>query len=246
MWQLCSSITSRVLVILLLSSINTKTIAENTQTSDRDDNIRALLPQSCVFSSNFEQEKKSQKRPFPLKSSGSIFFHCERGLIWENESPFLEETIFTSKKANFRLVPNEPVEQLEGPKYDYLSSLLLSILSADIAAIDDKFTLHLKNKNQITLTPKNKTISKRLLSIDIEKNSNTKNESLSISIKTQKNQTTKISITNIINLGHVEPSNHTNYRSCLSSTEIKDSSKESCNILRNPKKYIRLDISDKK
>ncbi len=247
MHQRLSLIISSTLAILLLLSITTKSIAENNQTQNSASDIRALLPKSCIFSSSFQQEKKSQKLPFPLVSSGQIFFHCQKGLIWEKKSPFLEKTIFTTQEANFRLVPNEPIEQLEGPQYDYLSSLLLSLLSADIATINDKFTVDIASENKhIKLTPKSNTIRKRLHSIDIKKNDSVENESLDIYISTQKNQTTKISINNISNLDNINPNNSTDYQPCLSLLETTDSDRDVCDMLKNPQKYTGLNLNNQK
>lgn len=232
-----------MLAPLLLLTIAGNTLAENRQTQANADNIRTLLPKSCVFSSNYQQEKQSKKLPFPLRSSGEIFFDCKKGLIWENKAPFLEKTIFTTEGEHFRLIPNEPIEQLEGLQYTHLSSLLLSILSADIARIKNRFNIDIEKNGQIKLMPKSSTIKKRLHSIAIKKNDNSEHESLDITISAQRSQITKISIHNIKDLDNIDSHGNIHHHPCLSLLEKKSNANTSCDILKNPHKYIRLNIN---
>jgi hypothetical protein len=236
--------------------------ASNIQQNNTSEYIKEIFPKSCVFSGNFEQKKDAENLPLPLLSNGQLFFNCNEGLIWRNINPFIEDTIYTNSGFNFRLIVDEPIEQLNGQKYTYLSNLLLDILSGDLNAIEKNFYLSvssLKNSNlknintettkhdkyyKVKLTPKNKNIEKYLASIDIAKLDNHKNETITISINTINLKTTKIHISNIQYLLNPNNEHQLSKKFCLKNLKKIIESKSSCEILKNPKKYISFDSSN--
>ena len=249
---------SLTLTFIALASADESSIKKNNTTKY----IKGLFPKSCVFTGNFEQKKETENLPLPLISNGQLFFNCKQGLIWKNNEPFQEDTIYTISGFNFRLIVDEPIEQLNGQQYTYLSNLLLDILSADLNAIENKFYLSTslvgdrdsKKINteatkdekyfKLKLIPKNKNIARYLASIDIEKPAQHKNESIKISVNTTNLKSTKIDILNIQYLNNTKHSLKDSKKVCLKYLKELTKNDSSCEILENPKKYANLDSSN--
>lgn len=225
---------------------------DNVKAKNKVDIINDLLPKSCLFLASFHQQKNTKELPFPLLSSGQLFFNCEKGLIWTNTKPFKEDTIYTRPGINFRLVPNEPLEKLEGPQHTYLASLLLGILSADLNAIESKFNVFIAPSNHsgnntgiesseiIKLTPKNKNIEKRLNSIYIKKHFINNKETIIITVNTKNHQTTKIFIDDIKDLFPSESEPKNIDQQCLTYIKKIETYQSACAILKNPQQHISL------
>jgi hypothetical protein len=225
---------------------------DNVKAKNKVDIINNLLPKSCIFLASFHQQKKTKELLFPLLSSGQLFFNCEKGLIWTNTKPFKEDTIYTSSGINFRLIPNEPIEQLEGPQHTYLASLLLGILSADLSAIESKFKVliapsdhtgnntGIESSEIIKLTPKNKNIEKRLNSIYIKKHFINNKEAIIITVNTISHQTTKIFIDDIKELLRSESEPKNIDQQCLTYIKKTETYQNACAILKNPQQHISL------
>jgi hypothetical protein len=225
---------------------------DNVKEKNKVDIINNLLPKSCKFLASFHQQKNTKEFPVPLLSSGQLFFDCEKGLIWKNTEPFKENTIYTNSGINFRLIPNETIEQLEGPQHAYLASLLLGILSADLSAIESKFKVLIAPNDQnpnntgiessgvIKLTPKNKNIEKRLNSIYINKNYVNNKEAIIITVNTINHQTTTIFIDNIKNLFRSESESKNIDQQCLTYIKKIKPYQNACAILKSPQQHISL------
>jgi len=232
---------------VIILAITTRTsFAQEQKTGNSSIEIKNILPDHCVFSGTFHQEKEVEFLPQPLFSEGLLFFSCGHGLIWENIKPFPESLIYTSADLHYRSIPNESITPLESQQHYYLSKFLLNLLSADIDSIYQQFstkkTYKEKNKNGITLLPKNKFLKKGLHSIILEKKINNKEESLLIKIKDSKENTTTLKIENPIS--YFRTKKEIIITECKKALNKDTNREDACDILSNPQQYHEIELSN--
>ena len=220
----------------------------------KNNKIKKILPDHCIFSGDFTQSRKIGALPTPLTSSGKLFFSCQHGLIWNNEKPFSESLVYTSQNLHFRKIDSNEPTPLGGQQHYYFAKFLLNLLSADIEYINEQFLVKVEKrmakelvkkenkgkeeneeKQNITLLPRNNIIKQGLSSILIEKTLRDEKELLSIIITDNKKQTTTLSIGNLITHSKIKKENIE--RSCTSS--FKNSA--ACNILSDPQAYQTIE-----
>ena len=185
------------------------------------------LPKECHFSSQFEQTKKLSSLPVPLKSSGSLYFSCQAGLIWQTKLPIKEEMVLTIEKVHFQQSYSNQTNQLEiidSIQTQFLSKLLIGLMSVDEAYIHKTFLVETLSENQFKLIPKKNPLKRVIENIKIS--SLIAEQELLINIE-QKDQT-KLSIRSFA------PTILKNSESHSAQCELSTHSKILCEALFHP------------
>lgn len=135
--------------------------------------LAQFLPNHCEFQGRFIQEKRLLNVPVPLQSSGLLYFHCLFGLIWITERPFEEAMIYTNKNAHWRAEPPKDFKRLTNKANQSLADFLLDFLGSDGSSLLTQFNFHLIEGHvdllQGKLTPKGKWIKKALNAIILQR-----------------------------------------------------------------------------
>lgn len=134
--------------------------------------LQDYLPDHCVFTGEFSQEKTRPSLPIPINTSGQLYFSCQDGIIWQNNSPDAakETLIFTNKEFHFRANKNKysDLEVLNSTEIYSFASLLLALMSADKAYLNKSFTSSIQ-EDVLIMKPKSFFLKKALASVTVKK-----------------------------------------------------------------------------
>ena len=138
--------------------------------ANQDDVITQIaLPKStCSFAGEFTQNKTIAGLDQTLESSGSFYYHCEKGVIWSTDTPVDETLIFNRFGDNFK-IKDQSVNKFTGRQGKLLGKLLNSMMSGNQAEIESLFELRLlHDKNHhFELIPKKKSLKRAIKVIDL-------------------------------------------------------------------------------
>jgi len=103
-----------------------------------------------------------------LESSGSFYYHCEKGVIWSTDTPVDETLIFNRFGDNFK-IKDQSVNKFTGRQGKLLGKLLNSMMSSNQAEIETLFELRLlHDKNHhFELIPKKQSLKRAIKAIDL-------------------------------------------------------------------------------
>lgn len=151
------------------------------------------LPKQCHFSSKFEQTKTLATLPVPLLSSGELYFSCNYGLIWQTQRPIQEALILTKKNYHFQELTQgseKSLQSLESLQTQFLSNLLIGLMSADQDYIRKTFNIEEVDKKSFQLIPLNNSLKRAIEKITIQN----QRESKELNIDILQTDETKIQI----------------------------------------------------
>ena len=105
-------------------------------------NIIMHLQKSVLFKGDFEQKKVLQGISRQLRSSGIFIYWRNHGLYWETTKPFHNALTYTPNEIIQWESPGIPSYDPAQQKYfqQKMSRMLLSIFSADLPSIKERFT----------------------------------------------------------------------------------------------------------
>lgn len=207
----------------------------NNDTSHGRQPLSSILPDTCIFSGRFEQQKTIAELSKPLLSSGQIFFSCHYGLIWQHQQPFEESMVYTLKQRHFRITDTARVIVLQGQQHKIIADLLINLLSADSQAIYKDFTVLADEQEdnettlRVVLVPESRFLKHAINTLSIEKSSV---QSIKIELLDNLKQLTVIQLNN---LKALSPSSVAGYaelcRQSLPGSQI------ACEVLADPEWY---------
>lgn len=119
--------------------------------------LRSFMPSHCVFVGSFQQTKKNEL--LTLKSSGTLFYNCNFGLVWQSRLPFSETSIYKKNGLLYRIDEERNVEKLSSQAQVGLAKFLLRLLNADADYFLHTFVITSKEKG-LVLVPKGKFMKK--------------------------------------------------------------------------------------
>ncbi|MBX2858694.1 MAG: hypothetical protein KTR17_08530 [Cellvibrionaceae bacterium] len=134
----------------------------------------AFLPQACIFSAAFQQTQTLADIPKPLISEGKLFFNCETGLIWQQQSPLAETHIYARTQGVLRVANNNQLQPRNEKLQKNLTKLLNGLMGGDTRYINRYFKTGRRSKSQLELLPKRKAIAKFISRISIRKHPHSK------------------------------------------------------------------------
>lgn len=109
--------------------------------------VEALLSNEPVLRGEFFQEKMLQGFRNPLRSSGDFLISRDYGVIWDTQKPFASRTVLT-KKSLFNQLPDGSrrvlLDAQSSPAMATVNSLLLAVVSGDLARLSQQFVRHEK------------------------------------------------------------------------------------------------------
>ena len=128
-----------------------------------------LLPETCVFSAAFKQTQTLADVPKPLISEGRLFFHCEGGLIWQQQSPLSETRVYTRDHRVFHSSASNTLTQTQGKLEKNLAKLLTGIMAGDTRYLNRYFKAVQNSDTTLELLPKGRRVAKFIARITIHK-----------------------------------------------------------------------------
>jgi len=166
----------RLLVISLFATAGI--FAQNLDLSE----IEVLLPKDSIVRATFVQTKEMKSLEAPLISTGRILSVRNKGVIWQTETP-------TEMKRFISLDENE----MSRPEH----AMITPFFTGDFSTLQRRFSLELIKTEiswSIIITPKSRTLQRRLENITIK--SDNSNKYQEVIILSADGNSVKINITN--------------------------------------------------
>ena len=156
-----------ILTIVILNSFFATVFANDLSTD-----LSQFLPDHCYFSGHFHEEKQLPGLPQKVLSKGKFYFACDRGLIWQTQSPVQNSLLYTLGKDHYRLDQNNTLEKLEGRSHKHLAKLLNNLMSGNQDYLHKYFEIIQFNEksHSVTLTSRKKSMAKFIHSLNLTKN----------------------------------------------------------------------------
>ena len=135
--------------------------------------VKAKLSDAAVQQGSFEQAKQVKGFKRPPKSSGTYVVTKGKGVEWNTLKPFPSELKVTAEEISSKQGGAE-VFRLDAktePTVRMITSLLFSLLSGDLAALESQFTAKGEvgaERWSIVLEPKADALKKVFVSISLE------------------------------------------------------------------------------
>ncbi len=214
-------IISSALILLNIWTFNSS--ANNLPATNQK--LLSMLPQTCVFSGSFKQNRELVGLPVPLVSQGRFFFSCEQGLIWQTQSPINETLIYTKAQLHFSLDQNNELQVADSLIHNYLGRLLLSLMGGDIEYLQKNFAISEdQSKHALTLKPSSTALKRALQDILLQRQDKTATTRI-----TDTNQ--QITLIETLQLQEFSAQLETACQSVFGNSD------KICAALKNPQKY---------
>jgi len=127
--------------------------------------IQATVARPDILCGNFRQQKKLDGIKAPLVSEGRFCVHAEKGILWRHLKPF-EQTLRVTKDEIVMMQGGRVTNRLdanEEPMVRMINSVLLALVSGDIAPIQDLFDIDARIKSgfwNVSLRAKNPQLAR--------------------------------------------------------------------------------------
>lgn len=108
------------------------------------EHIRQRLSDAPVQRGEFEQRKTVKGFRHPLVSRGDYLFARDRGVVWRTREPFASTLVLTRDRLVSRAEDGREsggMDTRQTPALRAVNGLLFALLSADLAALAERFTL---------------------------------------------------------------------------------------------------------
>ena len=155
--------------------------------------VKLPAPPACHFSGQFDQRKPVKGLPVPVRSSGTFYYSCKDGLIWNTLAPLRQTLVLTDAGIHFELV-DVALKRLDSRYLQFVAQLQLDILSGDTGSLQKRFSVEQSaNAGRDTtwiLTPVQAIVRRAVDSIVLEKPADA--DRLQIAIATQEAGTSTI------------------------------------------------------
>lgn len=125
--------------------------------------LSVLLPFGTDFNATFIQEKKSGD--LILKSTGSVSFSKDSGLVWTTEKPFKSVLEVTDSKIR-QTIEGEEIK-VESSIDKSIAKTILAIVSGDNESLNENFFV----ENESVFIPRSTYVKKYLKEIKVEDDS---------------------------------------------------------------------------
>ncbi len=127
--------------------------------------VQQKLTQHQLIRGDFKQTKTLQMFNQPLLSEGNFLLHHQKGLWWQQHSPFAVSLVLADDKLSqqFADKPAQVIEAKDNPMVFYFSHLFLSLFKGDVSALSEQFSVQLKQGETqwlLTLVPKTAPLDK--------------------------------------------------------------------------------------
>jgi hypothetical protein len=162
-----------LLALLLASMISSGATAQHAQEQDKLlDTVQARLTSATVTWGEFRQIRELAHLKKPLVGSGSFIVARDKGVIWENRTPFAQTTRITPHEI-LQTSGQETLMRLSAdkePVAGIVSSLLFSALSGDFTALARYFAVSgqaTANKWRLDFTPKDTALARLIHQLSI-------------------------------------------------------------------------------
>jgi outer membrane lipoprotein-sorting protein len=136
------------------------------------DDLQQQLSQSTLVRGEFSQVRTMQMFNHPLSTLGTFFLEHDKGLLWQQNTPFPIYLTLTKNKLRQSINGESQVmNDSENPMAFYFTRLFLSLFKGDTKAIQENFTMTLTGSKEgwiLLLTPKSAPINSVFETIKIE------------------------------------------------------------------------------
>lgn len=189
------------------------------------------LSNSCLFSAEFTQQISKAVASETESSNGVIYSDCSHGLIMKTESPEVQTQIFTITNSHFLVDQQNNIQPIKGIAESLRAKLMLSIISSDLAYIEQHFAVDSSLSSELVMTPITKTYKRGLESLSVSSFESSRNigKNITITILDKRGQSSTIVISDINEYDRT----HLNADFC----SPLFSKMQYCNILKLPHKY---------
>lgn len=136
------------------------------------DALIADLAKRVLVTGTFTQQKHIQGLSKAIHSSGQFVYWRNQGIYLETQAPFFNGVTIAKQGSVQWLAPGEINHQVppENTVRKEINALLLSILTADLAAIEARFSLDWSLSTtdwKVIMTPKNRIVAKALDRVEL-------------------------------------------------------------------------------
>lgn len=129
-----------------------------------------------VVRANFTQERQIKNIKAPLISTGNMLLSQEKGLFWQQTSPFLTTLILRDNQMIQRMegTPDQIITAESNPQMFQFNALLKALVKADKTVLESNFNLTFVDLGQaqwqLNLTPTTTPLDKLFSEIQLQGN----------------------------------------------------------------------------
>lgn len=137
--------------------------------------IMPYMPLDCVFTGQFSQVKTT--KILTLNSSGTFFYNCDYGLVWQSLKPFVETALYKKNAQHALISALGDTQKLSGRAQKGLAKFLLRLMSGDTDYFIKAFNIE-NIGTGLRLHPKSRFMKKRISDIILESEGGARNDNL--------------------------------------------------------------------
>lgn len=136
--------------------------------------VRARLTNEPVVRGAFEQRKTVKGFRNPLVSTGEFVVAQQRGVLWRTLQPFASTLVVTRDRVVARGADGTVARRLsanEEPAVRAISETLFGVMSADLAALEQRFTISGESGREgwkLALLPRDAALARWVQRIELE------------------------------------------------------------------------------
>ena len=138
------------------------------------DELQAQFSQQSVIRAEFRQTRQIKGLTQPLRSSGEILISREKGLWWQQKTPFVLTLLLDEQRMVQQVADQRPqvITAQSNPQMFQFNHLLRSLFQADRSVLEANFTLTFRDRQHgewtVLLQPKTSPLDKVFNAITLE------------------------------------------------------------------------------
>lgn len=137
------------------------------------DTLQQRFTEQPVIRAHFDQTRTIKDLPQPLHSQGTMLIARDRGLLWDQTSPFPMQLLLDDKRM-VQAVNGQPPQTItaeNNPQMFQFNHLLRALFQADRAVLEQNFRVDFKDQGAgrwtLSLTPTTTPLDKIFATIDL-------------------------------------------------------------------------------
>ena len=137
------------------------------------DTLQQRFTEQPVIRAHFDQTRTIKDLPQPLRSQGTMLIARDRGLLWDQTSPFPMQLLLDDKRM-VQAINGQPPQTItaeNNPQMFQFNHLLRALFQADRAVLEQNFRVDFKDQGAgrwtLSLTPTTTPLDKIFATIDL-------------------------------------------------------------------------------
>jgi Outer membrane lipoprotein carrier protein LolA. len=137
------------------------------------DELQLRFTQQPVIRAHFEQTRHIKEMPQPLRSQGDMLIARDRGLLWDQKTPFPMLLMLTDTRMVQQIngQPPQVITAENNPQMFQFNHLLRALFQADRAVLEQNFRIDFQDRGKgswtLRLTPTTSPLDRIFAAIDL-------------------------------------------------------------------------------